>query len=143
MSLKHLGLGVLAVFMLAGAGEPDLRVPAATVTIDETQFGFLLGGSVGGGSLQFGDKTYPFKIGGMSFGDIGVSHVRGFGRVFNLPRAEAFAGTYTRVGASATLVNGSGLLRLRNKEGVILELDTTSKGLQLSAGAGGVKITMR
>jgi hypothetical protein len=137
-------LGVVGVVLLtAAAGQPDMRLPSATMTIDETQFGFLLGGNVGGGSLQFGDKFYPFKVGGISVGDIGASHVRGYGRVFNLTRVEDFAGTYTRVAASATFVSGSGTLRLRNKHGVIIELDTTSKGLQLSAGAGGVKITLR
>lgn len=137
-------LGVAAAILLtAAAGQPELRLPSATMTIDETQFGFLLGGNIGGGSLQFGDRFYKFKIGGISVGDIGASHVRGFGRVFNLDRVADFAGTYTRVGASATLVNGSGLLRLRNRNGVVLELDTTSKGLQLSAGAGGVKISLK
>ena len=131
------------VLLTAAAGQPDPRLPSATLSINETQFGFLLGGNVGGGSLQFGDKFYPFKVGGISVGDIGASHVRGFGRVFNLTRIEDFAGTYARVAASATFVSGSGTLRLRNKHGVIIELDTTSKGLQLSAGAGGVKITLR
>lgn len=143
MKVTRFALGAAAVVLLAASGQPDLRVPSATMTIDETQFGFLLGGNVGGGSLQFGEKFYKFRIGGVSVGDIGASHVRGFGRVFNLDRIEDFAGTYTRVSASATLVSGSGLLRLRNKHGVILELDTTSKGLQLSAGAGGVKISLK
>ncbi|UAJ10824.1 hypothetical protein [Polymorphobacter megasporae] len=137
-------LGAVAMIVLTGAtGKPDTRLPSATITIDETQFGFLLGGNVGGGKLQFGDKFYPFKVGGISVGDIGVSHVRGYGQVFNLTRVADFAGTYTRVAASATFVSGSGALQLRNKHGVVIELDTTSKGLQLSAGAGGVKITMR
>ncbi len=141
--MKYAVAAVAMTMLTAATGQPDLRLPSATITIDERQFGFLVGGSVGGGSLQFGDTLYPFKIGGVSFGDIGASHVRGFGRVFNLTRVDDFAGTYTRVAASATIVNGSGLLRLRNKRGVVIELDTTSKGLQLSAGAGGVKITMR
>jgi len=144
MRMMKYTLGAIAVVLLTAAtGQPDMRVPSATITIDERQFGFLIGGSIGGGSLQFGDTLYPFKIGGVSFGDIGVSHVRGFGRVFNLARVMDFAGTYTRVAASATIGNGSGLLRLRNKHGVVIELDTTSKGLQLSAGAGGVKVTMQ
>jgi hypothetical protein len=143
MTIFRTALGAVAALMLTAAGAAEFRMPSATMTIDETQFGFLLGGSIGGGSLQFGNTLYPFKIGGVSFGDIGASHVRGFGQVFNLTRVTDFAGTYTRLAASATIVNGSGLLRLRNKRGVVIELDTTSKGLQLSAGAGGVKITMR
>ena len=140
---KRIAAGIVAIVVMTAAGAAEFRVPSATITIDERQFGFLIGGNIGGGSLQFGDRLYPFKIGGVSVGDIGASHVRGFGRVYNLTRTNDFAGSYTRVGASATMVNGSGMLRLRNKRGVIIELDTTSKGLQLSAGGGGVKITLR
>ena len=141
--LRHFAVGAAAIIGLIGAAPGEFRVPSATMTIDETQFGFLLGGNVGGGSLQFGDRLYAFKIGGVSFGDIGASRVRGFGRVYNLNQVADFAGTYTKVNVSATLGSGWGLLRLRNKRGVVLELDTTSKGLQLSAGGGGVKITLR
>ena len=140
---KRIAVGTAAIVVLTAAGAAEFRVPSATMTIDERQFGFLIGGNIGGGSLQFGEQLYPFKIGGVSVGNIGASHVRGFGRVYNLTRIDDFAGSYTRVGASATMVNGSGMLRLRNKRGVIIELDTTSKGLQLSAGGGGVKITLR
>ncbi len=93
--------------------------------------------------LHFHGKSYPFKIGGISIGDIGGSKVRGYGTVYNLTSVDQFAGTFSKLDASATLVNGSGALRLKNEHDVVLELNTTSKGLQLSAGAGGVKISMR
>jgi len=53
-----------------------------------------------------------------------------------------FDGTYSRLDASATAIRGSGALRLKNDHGVVLEIHTTSKGLQLSAGAGGVKVKL-
>ncbi len=118
-------------------------VRAGTVTINEAQFGFLIGGNTGGGVLHFHGKSYPFKVGGISIGDIGGSKVRGFGTVYNLTSIDQFAGTFTKLDASATLVHGSGALRLKNEHDVVLDLDTTSKGLQLSAGAGGVKISLR
>ena len=50
------------------------KKPSGTVTIDETQFGFIIGGSAGGGELVFKGKKYPFKIGGLSVGaNVGVS----------------------------------------------------------------------
>jgi hypothetical protein len=142
--LKKLVLGVAMTVSLTGIVQAaDMKTPSGTVTIDETQFGFLLGGSLGGGNLMFHGKTHRFKIGGISIGDIGASKVKGFGTVYNLTKVEDFAGTYTKLDASATLVKGSGALRLKNDHDVILELDTTSKGLQLSAGAGGVKVTLK
>lgn len=139
-------LAVAAAVVTAAAGPAlaaDVKVPSGTLTIDETQFGFLLGGNVGGGTLTFHGKAVPFKVGGISVGDLGVTKVRGFGRVYNLTRVADFAGTYTKLDASATLVKGSGALRLKNSHDVIIELDTTSKGLQLSAGAGGVKVSLK
>ena len=114
-----------------------------TISIDETQFGFLVGGSTGGGKLHFHGTTYPFKIGGLSVGDIGVSKVKGAGHVYHMTSVAQFPGNYTKLDASATLGAGKGAIQLKNEHGVVLEVDTMSKGLQLSAGAGGVKITMK
>lgn len=143
MTFKPLLIAATALAAFAGPAQAaDMKVPSGTLSINETQFGFLLGGNFGGGTLSFHGR-HPFKIGGISIGDLGASHVRGFGRVYNLTHIADFPGTYTKLDASATLVNGSGALRLKNEHDVIIELDTTSKGLQLSAGAGGVKITLR
>lgn len=121
----------------------DAMVPAGTISIDQTQFGFLIGGNTGGGKLHFHGKSHAFKIGGITIGDIGVSKVKASGTVYNLTSLDDFSGTYSVLDASATFVKGSGGLRLKNDKGVILELSTRSKGLQLSAGAGGVKITLK
>jgi len=145
MRLLRTMLGATAALLVLG-GTPvaaENERPSGTISIDETQFGFLLGGSTGGGTLRFHDKHYGFKIGGISVGDIGVSHVRGRGEVYGLTNVADFAGTYSKLDASATLGKGKGVLRLKNEHGVTLEISTTSGGLQLSAGAGGVQITMR
>ncbi|MGI4879386.1 MAG: DUF1134 domain-containing protein [Janthinobacterium lividum] len=140
---RNITLATAAVVVLGSASvAKEAMVPSGSITIDETQFGFLIGGNVGGGKLRFHGKTYDFKIGGISIGDLGVSKVRGAGRVYNLTDVSQFAGTYAKVDASATLVKGSGALRLKNDKGVVLDVMTRSGGLQLSAGAGGVKISM-
>ena len=132
----------LAVTALAAPAAADPMVRSGTLTINEAQFGFLIGGSTGGGMLRFHGKTYPFKVGGVNIGTIGGSHVKGYGTVYNLNSIDDFAGTYVKAEASATAVNGSGALRLK-KGGVILEIDTNSKGLQLSANGGGVNISLK
>ncbi len=144
--MKSLFTAIAAVAVMATAAPLAAATPmvrSGTITINEAQFGFLIGGNTGGGVLHFNGKSYPFKVGGISIGDIGGSKVRGFGTVYNLNTVADFSGTFTKLDASATLVKGSGALRLKNEHDVILEIDTTSKGLQLSAGAGGVKITLR
>ena len=140
---KTLAIAAAAVAVLATPASAKPMRPSGTITIDETQFGFLIGGNTGGGTLRFHGKSYPFKIGGISIGDLGVSKVRGYGEVYNLKSIDDFAGTFSKLDASATLGKGEGGLRLKNGAGVELELHTRSKGLQLSAGAGGVKVTLR
>jgi hypothetical protein len=137
-------IAVAAAFAAASpASAADSMVKAGTISINEAQFGFLIGGSTGGGVLRYHGKSYPFKIGGISIGTIGGSHTEGYGTVYNMASVDQFTGTYSKLAASATFVDGSGSVRLKNGNGVILELHTNSKGLQLSANAGGVDISMR
>jgi hypothetical protein len=142
--MKHL-LAAVAVTFAAAAAVPAAAGPmvkSGTITIDEAQFGFLVGGSTGGGILHFHGHNYPFKVGGINVGTIGGSHVKGYGTVYNLKSVEDFPGTYAKAEASATAVKGSGAIKLQ-KGGVVLELDTNSKGLQLSANGGGVDIKLK
>ncbi len=142
---RNIVLASTAALVLGGSpvAAKDNMKPSGTISIDETQFGFLLGGKLGGGKLVFHGKTYPFKLGGITIGDIGASKVRGSGEVYDLTKVADFPGTYTVLDASATALKGSGVLRLKNEHGVTLEISTRSKGLQLSAGAGGVKVSMK
>lgn len=143
---RNIALATTAALVLgaAPAAAADAMKKSGTITIDETQFGFLVGGSTGGGKLVYKGKTYDFKVGGISIGDIGVSKVKGSGEVYNLTNITQFPGTYSKIDASATLGKGAGALRLKNEAtGVILKIETKSGGAQLSAGAGGVKITMK
>jgi hypothetical protein len=133
-------------FCLATAGAASAQTnqtPSGTVTIDETQFGFIIGGSVGGGVLTFQGKTHKFKIGGISLGaNIGVSKVSASGQVFDLSNLSRFAGTYVKLDGNATLGGGVGGTVLKNEHGVIMKLNTTQEGLQFNLSANGVQVTL-
>jgi hypothetical protein len=136
-----LSLALVAAPAMAKTAAPK---PSGTIVIDETQFGFIVGGSAGGGKLEFQGKTYPFKIGGLSFGaNVGVSKSQATGTVYGLTDIAKFPGTYAKVGASATFVGGGGGLQLENENGVKMVLKSATKGLQLDASGGGIKITMK
>ncbi|QXQ06613.1 hypothetical protein KX816_00540 [Sphingosinicellaceae bacterium] len=142
--LRNLALAATAALTFSSSAiAADPMVKSGTITISETQFGFLVGGSTGGGTLRYKGKSHAFKIGGLAVGNIGVSKVRGAGTVYNLHSLSDFAGTYSKLEASATLGKGEGALTLKNDKGVVLKLNTSSGGLQLSAGAGGVKIKLK
>lgn len=115
--------------------------PSGTVTIDQTQFGLIIGGNVGGGELTFDGKTHKFQLGGLSLGaNIGVSKLAGKGEVYNLKSLEDFPGNYVTTGGQVALGGGVGGMQLQNAKGVILRLDATTEGLQFNVGAGGVNI---
>lgn len=118
--------------------------PDGTVTIDETQFAFLLGGTVGGGELTYHGKTHQFKLGGLTAGaNVGVSKMSAAGEVYHLKKLEDFPGTYTKLDMSATVGGGVGVLHLKNEHGVVMKLKSRSEGIQLNVGsATGVKVTM-
>jgi hypothetical protein len=141
---KTVGFVALAVTLVASVAlAGDAKKPSGTVTIDETQFGFIVGGSTGGGTLTFKGKKYPFKLGGLSVGaNVGVSKMSATGEVYDLKKISQFPGTYTKLDASVALGGGVGGLHLKNENGVIMRLESRTKGLQLNLGMSGVTVTM-
>ena len=123
----------------------DAKKPSGTVTIDETQFAFILGGSAGGGVLTFQGKQHPFKIGGLTAGvNVGISKMSAAGEVYDLKDIAKFPGTYTKLDVGIALGGGVGGLQLKNENGVIMRLESRTQGLQLNVGsASGIKVTMQ
>ncbi|MDQ5909935.1 MAG: hypothetical protein QG599_2030 [Pseudomonadota bacterium] len=144
---KMTGPVLLAATLLVSslALAADAKKPSGMVDIDETQFAFIVGGSLGGGKLTFQGKEYPFKIGGLTVGaNAGISKMSATGEVYDLKDVSKFPGTYTQLDMSITLGGGGGGLRLKNQNGVIMRLDSRNQGLQLNVGsASGIKVTMQ
>lgn len=134
---------LLAASSLAFAADP--KKPDATVTIDETQFAVIVGGTIGGGKLTYQGKVHEFKIGGLTAGaNVGVSKMSAAGEVYDLKDLAKFPGTYTKLDVSATAGGGVGALHLKNEHGVVMKLTSRSQGVQLNVGsASGVKVTMK
>lgn len=139
------GNALLATTLLVGslALAADARKPSGTVTIDETQFGFIIGGSTGGGQLEFKGKSYDFKIGGLSVGaTVGIAKVAAVGEVYDLKDVSKFPGTYTALNASVALGGGVGGTQMKNEHGVIMRLESRTQGLRFNLSTSGVTVTM-
>lgn len=133
----------LCLVMTGAASAQTNKTPSGTVTIDETQFGFIVGGSVGGGVLNFQGKAHKFKIGGISVGaNFGVAKVAASGEVYDLPNISKFPGTYVKLDGGATIGGGVGGTVLRNEHGVIMKLKSTQEGLQFNLSANGVQVKL-
>ena len=121
---------------------PSSRV--GKVSIEEKQFGLPLGGSTGSGTLAFHGKKYPFKLKGLSAGvNVGISKMSATGAVYDLKQVAQFPGTYTKFESSVALGGGMGGLHLKNENGVIMNLRSRTKGLDLNLGnMSGITVTM-
>lgn len=142
---KMAGPALLATTLLVGglALAADAKKPSGTVTINETQFGLIIGGSTGGGTLKFKGKTYPFNIGGLSVGaTVGIARVAAVGEVYDLKDVSKFPGTYTALNAAIALGGGVGGVQMKNENGVIMRLESRTKGLRFNLSTSGVTVTM-
>jgi hypothetical protein len=140
LSLLILGL---AIFSFGASAADAPKKPSGTVSINETQFALIIGGSTGGGVLTYQGKKYPFKIGGMSLGaNVGASKLAATGEVYDLTDVSKFPGTFTKLESSITLGGGVGGTILKNENGVIMRLTSTSEGLQFNLSASGVTVKL-
>jgi hypothetical protein len=121
----------------------EARKPSGRVTMESKSVAAGIGVSWGDGKLTFKGKDYPFSIDGLSVVDWGISRVSATGDVYNLTDVSKFAGTYTAAEAGFTLAGGVGGITMRNAEGVVINVRSTSRGASLTLGAAGLRITMK
>jgi hypothetical protein len=136
-------LSILPLLLSAQFAMAEDKTPSGTIVIDETQIMWIVGGDIGGGTLQFQGKSYKFKTDGLKLGGFGVNHVKLTGDVYDLKNAADFAGVYGVAEAGVTLGNASkGDFVMKNDKGVILHLKAAAQGIALDLGVEGLKVTM-
>ena len=92
--------------------------------------------------LTYKGKTYPFKIEGLSVGEVGVTKAEATGNVFTLKNLEDFNGIYRAAGVGGTAVKGGGATALQNEKGVVIELKSATKGASLKLALEGLKLAL-
>jgi hypothetical protein len=135
-------------FSLTGAWSANAAsstlVPSGSVVISQTQAGALVSAGFGGGALRTRWHSYKFSIGGMGIGEVGASSLTASGTVCNLKGPRYFAGKYISVRTGAVVGNKSlGRIRLRNQNGLIMDLRAKRRGLMVSTGLDGLVITLK
>lgn len=133
---------VIGLVMCGLAFAKEEKKPDATLKLSEGQVAVGIGWSWGKGSLSFKGKEYPFKVKGLSIGDIGLSEAKAEGRVFNLKKLEDFSGTYGSAAAEGTMVKGAGAVVMKNEKGVEVQLLPKTEGVNLKLAAEGVHFTL-
>ena len=76
-------------------------------------------------------------------GSVGATKINANGSVYHLKSLADFDGTYSSVEAGATAGGGGSVLAMQNQNGVVVHLVSTSQGVKLTLGAGGVKMEVK
>ena len=134
-------LFVTALATTAISGEA--RKPSGRVTMESRSIAAGVGVTWGDGKLTFKGKDHAFTINGLSVVDWGISRASAVGDVYNLTDVAKFAGTYVAAEAGFTLAGGMGGITMRNSEGVVINVRSTSRGASLTLGTSGLSITMK
>jgi hypothetical protein len=142
--MRRVVIGVVAVGSLVAAlaGLAVAQKADATLTLSEGSVAAGIGFSWGEGTLSYGGKTYRVKVEGLSVGEVGVTRATANGDVLHLAKLEDFSGTYVAVGAGATAAGGAGAAVMRNQNGVVIEMTSTTQGASLKLGAEGLRLTL-
>jgi hypothetical protein len=138
-TLFLLAMTMLATTVLSG----ESPKPSGKVSIESRSIAAGVGVTWGDGKLSFKGKDYPFSIDGLTVVDFGISKVSATGDVYNLTDVAKFPGTYVAAEAGFTLAGGMGGMVLRNQDGVVMHVRSTSRGARLQLGTSGLNIKLK
>jgi hypothetical protein len=140
---RVMGVVVSSLLMMTALAVAQDGPPSGKVWIESTSVAVGIGVSWGDGKLTFQGKEHVFDVKGLSVIDLGVSKVTATGEVFNLKKVSDFSGNYVAGQAGATVGGGAGAVIMKNQNGVVLKLTSTSQGVQLTLAGAGVDIKLK
>jgi hypothetical protein len=125
------------------AGSAADAQPDGTVTLSGGSVAAGIGYVWGHGDLSYGGESHPFKISGLSIVDVGAASISASGHVYNLKKLADFSGNYVEVSAGVTVAGGGSAAYLKNENGVVIKLESTTVGLRFNLSGDGVKVTLK
>ena len=136
---------LLALTAFAGATlSSACHADEGSVSLTIYKAGWIIGGSGGGGVLNFRGRRYGLSTGGLDYGLVfGGSKTVLHGRVSNIYRPSDVAGVYGAAGAGLAVGGGARAIVLTNQKGAVLELSGRQVGLMANADLSGLAITLR
>ncbi|HZL00974.1 MAG TPA: hypothetical protein VFC47_13870 [Caulobacteraceae bacterium] len=140
--VRNAGLAAILAGALAAPAMAQDR-PDASIHFHGGSVAFIAGIHWGSGHVNFHGRRREIRVNGLSVGAIGATSYDADGEVFNLHRLSDIEGTYGAAEASATAGAGAGEIDMKNDKGVEIRAHSTSAGLKLSLGGGGVQIELK
>jgi len=136
-------LTMVACLFLSGSALAQDKQPDATLELSQGQVAVGIGFSWGSGTLTYQGKKYPVEVKGLSVIDVGITKATAFGKVYGLKKLEDFDGNYTAATAEGTLGGGAGATKMQNQNKVVIDLFTTTQGINLKLAPSGVKLMIK
>jgi hypothetical protein len=136
---------LVALTALAGATLSSAsHAESGMVSLTIYKAGWVIGGSGGGGTLNFRGRTYGLSAGGLDYGFVfGGSKTVLRGRVSNINQPSDVAGVYGAAGAGLAIGGGARAIVLTNQKGAVLELSGQQVGLMANVDLSGLAITLK
>jgi hypothetical protein len=136
-------VALLALVSIAGSSLPSYA-DGGTVSLVIYKAGWVIGGSGGGGVLNFHGRSYALSTGGLDYGFVfGGSKTVLHGTVSNIYRPSDVAGVYAAAGAGLAVGGGARAIVLTNQKGAVLNLSGHQVGLMANADLSGLAITLK
>jgi hypothetical protein len=141
-------IGAAALLSLAACANQNAislegKPRSGYVRMTQVQAAYIGSGDAGSGVLYYQGGRYPFSVGGLGVGGIGISKIEAKGDVYGLQHLGDFAGAYAQGRYGFAVGNASaGDLWLQNGNGVVMHLVAKRQGLMLSLGGDAVVIKM-
>ena len=143
--MKHLivGLTVAALGFTPVVGSAKGPKPDGTIALSGGSVAAGAGFSWGRGALTYHGQKHAITANGFDVGDVGATRMSATGKVYNLRRLRDFDGTYTAVAAQGTAGGGAGVLKMKNQNGVRVDIVSTTQGANVALGVDGVKMKLQ
>lgn len=114
-----------------------------TIRLNFVKAGWVIGGTVGSGTLTFRGRSYPISVGSLSYGfTFGASSVNLSGRVRNIFDPRDIEGVYGAGSAGAAVIRGPQAAILTNQRGVVLEVAGAQTGLIVNLDLSGMALSL-
>jgi hypothetical protein len=145
MKMSSIRVALAALTAFAGVALSSAsHAESGTVALTIYKAGWIIGGSGGGGTLNFRGRNYALSAGGLDYGLVfGGSKTVLRGRVSNINRPSDIAGVYGAAGAGLAIGRGARAIVLSNQKGAVLELSGRQVGLMANADLSGLAITLK
>ncbi len=144
MTLKTTLKGTLLSFAALAASVTASVADTGYVTLTIYKAGWIIGGSGGGGTLNFRGRSYQLSTGGLDYGLVfGGSKSELRGKVKNINQASDVAGVYGAAGAGLAVGKGARAIILTNQKGAVLELTGKQVGLLANIDLSGLAISLK